>query len=267
MKKILAIGLILGNSSILAMEAVPKATKQLKKLIISDNPSKKQAKKLIKQGAQVDECLFLAIKSDSTKIAKLLIKHCSDLSISNEQGQTPLMYTVETMPKDRRCYWNPISDTFAPRGCGYYPASEEELAPYVKIHKTIILKRELQLTEITQQNLKKVLLCFNKVSPRFIPRDIRMSILCLNKECCRDLATLLHREIINLKIIPVAFHNKLLDTTNYPPESLEQEMIKAQRITPTPHKTPDEIKKLLNPKKYKENYFNQCITKTKKLYQ
>ena len=98
MKKILVIGLILGSSSILAMEAVPKATKKLKELIISENPSKKQAKKLIEQGAQINKCLFLAIKSCSTKIAKLLIKQCSDLCIHNEQGQTPLIYTVVVTP-------------------------------------------------------------------------------------------------------------------------------------------------------------------------
>ena len=247
MKKLLAIGLILGSSSILAMEAAPKTTKKLKELIISDNPSKKQAKALIEQGAEVHECLFLAIKSGSTKIAKLLIKHCSDLSISNEQGQTPLIYTVKTMPKVA-----PVYDEII------HPSSEK-LAPYVKILKAIIFNRALQ-EESAQSNLKTVLLCFNKVSPRFIPRDIRMSILCLNKECCRDLATLLRQGIINLKIIPVAFHDKLLEATKYPPENLEQEMIKAQKITPA-HTIPNEIKKLLNPKKYKENYFGQCLEK------
>ncbi len=71
-----------------------------------------------------------------------------------------------------------------------------------------------------------------------------MTILCLNEERCRDLATLLHRGIINLKIIPVAFHNKLLDATKYRPKNLEQEIIKAQKTKPA-YKLADEIKTIL----------------------
>ncbi len=251
MQKMLVIGLVLSSFAIVPMEPLiknPTEAEKLKALTPSGNPSEKQSSELLEQEGQDNEALFLALQSGSTEKAKHLIKQCSNLSISNKQGQTLLICTVEAMPKKRyRCNCGLFpsgQDCDFGMGCGPIVPSKKELASYVEIIEAII-ERSLRTQENARPNLMAALLCFNKICPRLIPSSIRLSILCLNEERCKDLAILVHKGIIKLMMIPVAFHDKILRAANYLPVSLEKEMIKAQEIAPS-----NEVKDILKPNKY-----------------
>jgi len=252
MKKTLVIGLVLSSFALLPMEPLiknPTEAEKLEAVTLSDSPSEKQSSELLEDEAQDHEDLFLALQSGSTEKAKHLIKQCSNLSIRNKQGLALLICAVEAIPKKRyRCNCGLFpsgEDCDFGMGCGPIVPSNKELAPYVEIIEAIIAERSLRTEKDALPNLMAALLCFNKICPRFIPSSIRLSILCLNEERCKDLATLVRKRIVNLTMIPVAFYDKILRAANYLPVSLEKEMIKAQKIAPT-----GEVKDLLNPNKY-----------------